>query len=604
MPRHDRPSPRPARARLAPARLALARLALALIVGALLGAPAVAQRLAGFLPADTFAAIGTVDLNAHADVLDDFVAEWERLGLTERLGAALGGVSDLGAAFGGPADGDGGGAELPTELEGIGPLDLVGTEAWAALSISAFNPLPVFTVVASVDEGTGARFDALIAEAAAESGAMTLSEGGASFVVTPASDGLPLAMVRFGDLLAVSTNPDVLRGVLRQAQGSPDPSFTDSDGFVATLGRLGDGAFAGYLDLAAVAHALAPLAAGLGFDATVERLTAMFETVGAGAFVMRVTPDGTEREGVQVLRGDGRDPALFTLLGRSAPAPQALLAAVPAEAFSVQVGNASPRAWWDYVVDLLAGLRELGIQDPDRMLLDLTGVDLRRDLFSWTGTGVMTMVTGFGSVVEPGVPAEALLGESVYVLVADDEAAARTGLHRLLGHLGGTISAFTDPMAQGGPVVTRERTVDGVTVTTYDLFPGAGISVAVTGGLAVIGTTEEGTDAAVRVIVGGPELSPMLGRLLLEVPAAATGFSLSDDRAALEGTAEGLAAQVQLLAGMGGAAALDFDAVVEATDALEEFLTFVASRLGGSVGWSTVDGAVVRSTGRSEVDWR
>jgi hypothetical protein len=582
----------------------LGRVFLLLLVGALLGAPAWAQRLAGFLPTETFAAAGTVGLDAHAHLLDDLLAEWERLELSERLAAALGGVADLGSAFGLPSGDDMPDADLPSELEGLELLDLIGGEAWIALSLSPFNPLPVLTLLASVDDATGARFDALLAEAAQEAGALSLSEGRARFVVTPPSEGLPLAAARFDDLLALSTNPDVLRGVLRQAQGSPDPSFADADGYLATLGTLGSGEFYGFLDLAALAGSLSPLAGGLGFDDSVGRITSLLTTIGSGAGVIRITPGGTESEGVQVLRGDGRDPALFTLLTRAQPAPRSLLAAAPQEAISVQVGGAAPRAWWDYLVDLVAGLPEFGIRDADRTLRDLTGIDLRRDLFSWTGTGVMTMATGVGTVVDPGIPSEALLGESVYVLAAHDEDAARAGLARLLSHLGGTISTFTDPMAQGGPVPTRDRTVDGVVVTTYDLFPGAGISVAVTGGLAVIGTTETGTDAAVRAIVGGGSLSSTLERLLTDVPAEATGFTLSDDRAALEGTAAGLAAQVQLLAGLGGAATLDFDAVSEATAALETFLAFVASRLGGSVSWGTVDGAVLRTTGRSEIDWR
>ncbi|CAN5849925.1 hypothetical protein BH23DEI1_BH23DEI1_24530 [soil metagenome] len=580
------------------------RLVLLLVAASLLSAPALAQRLAGYLPADTFFAIGTVGLDAHADLLDDLLTEWERLDLGEKLEGALAGAGALGATFGVPLDEDLPDAGLPGELEGLEPLDLIGAEAWVALSISPFNPLPVLTLVASIDDATSARFDALLLEASAQPGAVELNEGQARFVVTPAGDGVPLAASRFGDLLALSTNPDVLRGVLRQAQGSSDPSFDDADGYLTTLGTLGDGAFYGYLDVVSVSDALAPLAAGLGFDASVARLSAMFATFGSGAGVIRVTPDGTESEGIQVLRGDGGDLALFSLLTRSHAAPRDLLRAVPERAFSVQVANASPAAWWDYLVDLVAGLPELGIRDPERMLRDTTGVDLRRDLFSWTGSGVMTLTTGFGAAVDPGIPSEALLGESVFVLVAADESAARAGLTRLFEHLGATVSMFTDPMAQGGPVPTRTRMVEGVEVTSFDLFPGAGVSVAVTGGLAVIGTTDDGTDATVTAILRGGDLAPTLARLLPDVPANATGFLLTDDRAGLEGTADQLAAQVRLLAGMGGGAALDFDAVVEATDALEEFLAFVASRLGGSVSWSVVDGAVIRTFGRSEVAWR
>jgi hypothetical protein len=569
--------------------------ALALLALASFASQALAQRLAALLPVDTFFAAGAVGLEAHHDLLDDVIAEWDRLGLNEKLQAALG-ADALGDEI---PD-----AKIPAELEELDLLALIGTEVWIAASVSAFNPLPVVTVVAIVDEASGASFDAVLADMAAEPGAMTLSEGNASFVVAPVVDGFPLAAARYGDLLAASSNPDVLRSVLRQAQGSSEPSFTDGEGYRVTLATMGSGELSFYLDLGTVATALAPLAAGLGFDATVDRLVAAFETFGSTANVVRITAEGTESETVQVLRGDAGDLALYRLLSTGEAAPRALLDAVPESAVSLQVTSAHPAAWWEYLVSLVADMPELAVPDLDRLLLDMTGLAPRRDLFGWTGAGTLTVVTGFGATVDPGVPAEDLLGESVLVAVAADEAAAREGLMRFFSNLAATASAFTDPMGQGGPPATRQRDVEGVTVTTFDLFPGASLSLAVTDGLAVIGTTDGGTDATVRAIRTGGALAPTLARLLPEVPADAASFSLSDDRAALEGTIDQLTSQVMLLAGMGGAAALDFDAVLEATDALEAFLTFFAERLGGSVSYSRVDGAVVRTFGRSEVRWR
>jgi len=580
---------------------------LTLLAAALLAGPVTAQRLPELLPAETFLALGAVGLQDHADVLDDFVTEWERLGVGPALERALRGLTAGPLPLGLPSldTAPPGELELPDELKGLDPYAVLGREAWLAVSVSTFNPLPALTLVALVDEATGARFDAVIARAGAERGALRLQEGAASFVVTARRDGLALAASRFGELLALSTNPDVLRSVLRQAQGSPDRSFTDGDAFARTLATLGPGELVGFLDAHALATAIAPIATGLGFDASVTRLRGLLATVGTGAGVLRVVPDGLASESVQVVRGSGSDTALATLLTDPAPAPRALLAAVPEGALSVSLSATSPAGWWDYLGDLVAGLRELAIPDLDRLLRDLAGVEVRRDLTRWTGPGLLSVSTGGVDVVEPGVPATQLLGDGVTVLVARDERAAREGLARLLDGLGSTLSAFTDPFGRGGPVVVDERTVAGVTVRTYRLFPGASVSTAVTGGLAVIGTSEEATDASVAAIArGGGGLPPTLARLLDEVPADATAFTLSDDAAVLAGSTAGLAAQVQLLAGLGGGALLDFDATVEATDALEAFLSFLAGRLGGSVSWTTVDGPLVRTVGRTEVAWR
>lgn len=572
-------------------------------LAALLLAPAAAQRLPSYLPAETFLAVGAVDLRAHDDRLDDFVAEWERLDLTGRLLAALGGLDA--ASLGVPGTpGDAGDADLAAGLEDLDPMGLLGTEAWLAVSLSPFNPLPVLSFVAVVDDATAARLDDLLDDAAEEPGALRLSEGAARMVVVPGDGPFGVALARHADLFAFATNPDTLRGILRQAQGSPDPALDDRQSYAATIGTLPTGNLYGFLDVAAVADALAPFGSGLGFDVSVERVASMLHAFGAMGSVTHVTDTGLEGRSVQTLRGDARDVALFTLLTTDRPAPRELLAAVPATAHSVQVSTVHPRAIWDYVGDLVAGLRELGVTDLDRTVRDLTGVDLRADLFAWTGRGTLVMTTGFGEVVEPGVPADDLLGESVFVLVAEDEAAARAGLGRLLGNVGATVSAFADPLARGGPPPRTEATVDGVAVTTFDLFPGASVTYAVHGGLALIGTTAAGVEDAVRALGQGGALAPTLERLLAEVPADAVSFTLSDDAAALEGTAAGLAAQVQLLAGLGGAATLDFDAATSAAEALEEFLMFVASRLGGSVGWSTVDGSTIHGRERSEIDWR
>lgn len=588
------------RTRTRTARPLLALLAATLAVAAL--APtARAQDLARLLPADTTFALGLYGLGDATDLLAPLVDPWVELGVGEALLDALGGA-DLAGMAGAPAgadmDADDLRAMLPPELDGVDPFELLAHEAWIGVSVSPFNPLPAATLLARVDGDLAARFDAVLARVAGEPGAQTLAEGSAEFVVVPLEDGFPVAAARTGDLLALSTNPDVLRGVLRAAQGSSEPGFLDAPGVAATLGTLAAGELYGFLDLGPLVRAVAPLAGGLGFDRTVARVTAMFETLGAYAGVTRLTVDGTRTDTVRRFDPEGRDPALRALLGGTDAAPRDLLVWVPDDALAVQVTALDPSAWWSYVRDLVQGLTELGVADLDRTLRDVAGVDLQADLFGWTLPGMAIVQTGAGSVAELGAPADDLLGESVLVLRARDAAAAEAGMARALEALTQRAVMFADPFAQpgNGPVVAvRERSVAGVTMRAYDLVPGLTLATAVangpTGAVALLATTEAGLEAVLRAAAAGVALPPALDRLLADVPSDANAFVLTDDRATLEATGALLAQQVQLLAGFAGGG-IDFAAVERATAAVDAYLDAIAPRFGGSMSWSraTVDG--------------
>jgi hypothetical protein len=149
--------------------------------------------------------------------------------------------------------------------------------------VSPFNPLPAVTLLASVEPATAARFEALF-ERERAAGALDLREGAVRFVQVEL-DGFPLAAALDGDLLALSSNPDVLRGVLRQRQGATEPNFGDAPASSATLGALGPGELVGFLDLGPLGRALAPFGDGMGFDASIARILALLETLGPVAGV-------------------------------------------------------------------------------------------------------------------------------------------------------------------------------------------------------------------------------------------------------------------------------------------------------------------------------
>ena len=590
----------------------LRRAAIALAAAAAFISAAHAQDLHRLLPVDTALALGTRDVGAATDLLASFVDPWVELGVGEALAAALTGIDPatlMGGAAGGSVDPDAldGALDLPPELAGLEVWDLLGREAWLGVSVSPFNPLPAVTLLARIDGETAARFDALFARELAD-GALALSEGAIGFIVVQLDEGgFPLAASRDGDLLALSSNPDVLRGVLRQRQGSSEDAFGDAPGAAATLGALGDGHLYGFLDLGPLARALAPLAGGLGFDVSVARLVALFETLGPVAGVTRLSDTGSATTTLRRLEPAGGDAALLALLGAAAAAPRELLAWVPEGALSVQVTSLDLGAWWRYLGDLVGGMRELGVPDLNRTICDVLGVDLARDLFAWTTPGMVVVQTGVGQTAPLGAPADDLLGESVVGLRTADAAAAEAGLQRLLGELSQRLALFADPFATPGGnavVVVREQMLSGVTARAYDVLPGLTLVTAVSEGMAWIATTEAGLERVLAAGRGAAALPRPFRELADRGPAGAPAFTLADAQASLEATGDALEQQVQLLAGFAGGG-IDFDAVERATDALEAYLDAIAPRFGGTASWSTQDGSGrLRGDERAFIDFR
>jgi hypothetical protein len=251
---------------------------------------------------------------------------------------------------------------------------------------------------------------------------------------------------------------------------------------------------------------------------------------------------------------------------------------------------------------LASSTPELG-GNLDDLLSIFVGVDLRSTFFSWSGTQVTTITTGLADVTEPGLPSSNLLGEVVYLVETFDEAAARRGMSQLLGGLSSTVSSFADPTGGSGSATTTTHTVAGTEVVSYDVASGLSLSYAVTDGFVLIATSQDAMATVLQAKQNGGGLQPGLERLKVEIPDNVSSFTLSDDRAGLEGTARQLTSQLQLASGLSGAANLDFDAVSQASGAVETFMQFIATRLGGTVSYTLKrDGSVI-SFGKTEVSW-
>ena len=570
-------------------RLSTISFALLLLLGT-----AFAQRLAAVLPQETVFAIGTENISEHADKLEPIIAEAERLGVAEAFSDLFGSQEEV------PT-------EIPEEFADLEPLDLFGQEAWLTVSISEFNPLPAITVVIRAAPDAAAELGTSLEEAAAEEGATTLTEGNVTIYQFPiegeADEESPfqvMAAARAGDVFVVSTNPEVARGVIRRLAGANEPSFVDSDGYDAALEPLGGGNAYVYLDMQAVAQAIRPFAAGTGYDLLIERGLSGLETFGRVGSVTSIENDGITSTSIR-LPGSG-DAMLAALLNGQEPASREPLEFVAPDALGVQVTNLDIPAWWDYLGDIARSSDELGNPDLDQMVMQFTGIDLRSTLFDWMGTQGATITGDLGAPVQPGVPSENLLGNSVYLLATTDGQAANQGLTMLFGMVGGMVAGFADPTGAGAPQI-GQRVSSGVQISSYGVAPGVSLSFAVVDGWVLIATSDQIMDSALAAHASGTGIGGELGRLAREVPANATSYTLTDMQQTLEQSGAQMATQVQMFAGMAGGD-IDFAALEAAGQSIEEFFSFLSQRAGGAYSYTVPEGnGVFRGYGMTEFDW-
>lgn len=558
-------------------------------------AGAFAADLPSFLPTEVLAAVGVEGLAAHEAKARPFIDEWERLDLTNLLEAA----------FADQAEEELGDMPELDELD-AGLLDLLGREAWLIVSASSFNPLPAVTLMARVTPEGMAAVTGLLDSLDDEGETSTLTEGGIEFTVvsSPEADTMlgAVAYATFDDVVLVSSNPDVARGVLRRYQGADEPSLATNSGYLGTVGALRPGNSYFFLDLAAATQVAGPFAGGMGFDALVSRLTAAARTAGVYGVVTRIETDGVASEATRVLGDRSGDPILYDLLAGGAPVSDAAFSFTPPTALGVSASTTDVPAIWAWLGDVVASEPSIGITDLDEMVEMSVGIDPGQALFDWMGDEVATVTLGYGSASAMPTQLENPLGDSVYLIETTDEAAASAGVSQLLTMAIGFGSSFVDPMGEGTAPAPAERQVAGVSVTDWTVTDGFTLSTAVTGGYLLVATTPTAMDAVLGARSGAAGLSNELAPLRQRVPSGVSSFTLSNDRAALAYTSETLVEQFGMFSGMGGGD-IDFDAVEAATEALGEFLRFATERLGGTVGHSQVSGQVVKSQSFSFVTW-
>ena len=559
-----------------------------LLAASLVLSTAFAQPLADLLPAETFFALGTKDLTSEQNRIQPFIDEFNRLDLASSLSKVFSSETDTEAQT--PL-------AIPEALQGLGPMDILGQEAWLAVSASRFNPLPTLTLLSQLSDSASANFDELLAKASEQEGVQMETEGSINFyqqlIESEGSPPVALAFAKQDSLLMLSTNPDTLRGVLRQLQGSSDPSFADSEGYKRTLAEL-DGSFMGYLDYAQLPEALASYTKGLGFDKLVERLTDAFETAGVSAGVSRFTDTGMVSESYQAYDPKGKDKELLELLRNPTQADPGLKRFYAPTALGFSANPINLAAWWNYLNGITESTPELG-GSLDELLQSFTAINLQESLFSWTGEQFASSTTGASESPTPGVAASNLLGEQVFIIEVKDETKARDGLASLFATASQGVAAFADPSGGSGNAASETKELNGVTVTSYEITSGVKLSYAITEGYALIATSDEALSTVLSA-AGDTGISTA-------IPTTARSYSLADNRRSMEASAEQLVSQLQLAAGFGGASNLNFEAVDEASQKLETYLQFIAERLGQTVSYSEQRPESIYSFSQSDISW-
>lgn len=565
-----------------------------------------AQDLAKLLPSETFFALGVRDWTSHREKLQPYIDEFNRL----ELGKAL---MDLGEDS--SASSEDGAAETVQSAEDFlkewqerfgdtNLLDLFGQEAWISVSATTSNPLPAVTLLTKLTPEVATQFANVIAEENPKNNAETLTEGDLEFyTITDTTGDTPMtfAYALQQDTLMLSTNPDTLRGALRQLSGSSDPNFTSAGGYQSSLATFEEGNAYAYLDLPVIADFVAPLAKQAGFEQLVDRLVKAFKTAGVSAGVSRFTDEGTEGQGLQAVNPAGGDSSLLALLTEAGTADRSVLERAPADALAVSSSHVNLTGWWDYLNEIAAVQPELG-GDLDTILQGF-GLDLRSTFFSWVGSQFFSVTTGVAQTVEPGMAASNLLGEAVYMFEASDEAAAQEGLTNLVQTISTQVAAFADPSGGTGNAAQTTTEIAGTTVTDFEITSGVNLSYAVKDGYALLATSQDAMSKVLSATDGNLQGAAAIQPLLTFIPEDASSFTISNDKTTLESTAAQISTSLQTAAGLGGSSTLDFDKVEAASAKAEEFLKFVAERLGYSVSYSMQSEAGVTRASKTEVRW-
>lgn len=373
----------------------------------------------------------------------------------------------------------------------------------------------------------------------------TFEQDGVTMYLLGDGSDLPLLVAEIDGVMALSSNPDVLRGVIRRAKGASEPSLAATDLYQRSLALLGEGGFGLSLNTAALAEALTGLVGMIGDQPELEVLTqrglAMLRTLGGVAGRLALTAEGIEIESLVAVNPDGGDAALAELLlCRDCAVATPLMA--PQASVSVQAFNLPLRGVFDYLQGWLSELEPLVGEPLDlrQLALEMLGLDLDAALFDWLGEevhiiGLEPLGRDLGTLLYQ--PAQA------WVFPVTSPEAAQAGL----GMLGNALAPLAEMFAseaelpQSALQVASERySYQGVEITRHRFSLNADIGVAYLGDFLIVGMPTRALHPLIDTYGGAPNLltNPEYSAAAARRPAVVSAFSFGSDREMVANLAE------------------------------------------------------------------
>lgn len=608
------------------------RLLVVLAAAALSSSPAARAQpsVASLLPETTVLALHAspegVDASTLASLLDDLDVERAADAL-RKLGALIEGAADLAEATeDGPLDELA--AECPELADALEAAGRAFGPTAVGVSVSRFDPVPDL-VLASRPAHDGAAEGLVAAAVECFGGTVLGREGTADVYLLFDGTDLPLLAAASEGFVVVSTDPELVRGALRRAHGSSEPSFATTR--LGALSRAMTARGVGVsLNLAAAADALelyrgllgeAP-EAGPGLDRFVTTLRvlggyAWHATVDSGGVVVesvaaydaRLAAEAGEGELLDLLTCDGCELGAADLL--------------PPDAVALSGGVLPLRAFVAWLDSWLADLRAAGLVDADLrgLVARLLGVDLDAALLDWVGdswhAATLDVIATDARSWLHGAP-------SVLAVPVASEDEARRGVAlwlealRRVGELGeGLAEGAPVDLRLGGAVAVRERSYRGVDYVRVRAGTSLDLGVGVLGGHLLLARPAASLHAVIDVYLGSYR---PVGRawqtyesLALE-GTAVDGYRIADVPAFLRGLAQvtdlaaGPLATAAWLGASGVAGELErdagpdelptYDELIALADVVTEALELLADRTGVAIGTTELRGGARFTTWR------
>ncbi len=591
----------------------LALLATALVVLALLptGLAQSAVPLERLAPAETVFALGLTQGELPADALGEAFADLDLDGakaaldalgpvLEELRGSAPGllqgggpaamflpGLLDMADDMGAPADLAGSlGEACPAAADVVTGLDdgrVWSNDLLLAVAVDRFAPIPGVLAMARVSDDARGSADALHDALLDCFGGETLgSEGGVDMHVLFDGEDLPLVVARRGDLFLAGSRPDLVRGALRRAAGAEEPSLADHPAAFTGEPVLGARVL---FDAAALADVIAgslPIPPDEeAVVAAVDRVAAIFRTVGAGSSRIVLDDAGMSVEATLAPDADGGDAELYDLLtcttctsGEPMWAPEG---AVSASGSSLRL-----TAWMDWLDGVVSDVTA-AMGEPTTVraaLRDELGLDLDELLLSWLGDEVYTVRL---DAFSPDLAHLLYQPASATIVPVSSAAEAEAGLDALLeavSALPSLPSGMNDFATLGTVLSVREVEIEGIAVRRVQIGPTTDLAIGVVDDHLVIATPSTAFVDVLAVVqgsVGDDRDSEGWSAIVDASPAGRVGWSYGNGGADLAGVADTLRLVAQPIAAsisIGLSAALD--------EARSEGATTVESDFGSS----------------------